>query len=355
MRIAFILPSLKNSAPINVAIAIAINLSKNGDCVDVYYLRNDIELDYYPGINYRYITFFDKFIWADYDIVHSHMLRPDLFVFLRKPLITKSKCISTIHNYVFPELRNYYNRFISYLFGNIWLILWFRFDMLITLTKHSLKYYKNISMNKNLDFVYNGRDIIIDYNSVDIHDIALINELKSKYGYVIGVYCALIKRKRVDILINHLSRTQNGCLIILGDGKEREKLQDLVDESNLNDRVKFLGKKINAHQYNFLFDIYAIPSEDEGFGLALIEAALHKKNIICSNIEVFKEIFDEKCVTFFDLQNESTIDNAIQNALLDKTKSKYAFYKATQFYSTNAMTNRYKQLYEKLLLNDGNF
>jgi glycosyltransferase involved in cell wall biosynthesis len=352
MRVAFILPSLKNSAPINVALAIADKLSNSDILVDVFYLRNEIELDFHKKIKYEHISFTSNFNWSNYDIVHSHMFRPDLFVFLRKPFFTQTKTVSTIHNYVYPELNNYYNKLISYLFGTIWLLLWLRFNLLITLTKHSLNYYQKISLNKKIDFIYNGRDIIINYESIDNKDVKLINELKSKYAYVIGVYCALIKRKRIDILINHLSRSKSGCLIILGEGKELNNLQNLVFNLNLQERVVFLGKKYNAHQYNSLFDIYSLPSEDEGFGLALIEAALHKKNIICSNIDVFQELFDEKCVTFFDLNNEGSIDIAIKNALFDKLKAINAYEKAIEFYSEKVMSKNYHILYKKLIFNN---
>ena len=149
-----------------------------------------------------------------------------------------------------------------------------------------------------------------------------------------------------------MTRSKFGCLIILGDGKERKNLQNLVSKFNLNDRVIFLGKKNNAHQYNHLFDIYCIPSEDEGFGLALIEAALHKKSIICSNIDVFNEIFDDKSVTFFDLNNEISIDTAIITALSDESKSINAFKKASISFSETEMASKYEKLYMKILLNN---
>lgn len=349
MKVAFILPSLKNSAPINVAIAIAFKLVNCNNSVDVFYLSNEIGINLYPSINYKKISFFSKLDWAKYDVVHSHMLRPDLFIFLRKPLFTSVKTVSTIHNYVFPELNNYYNRATSYVFGCLWIIIWMRFNKLITLTKHASNYYSKLSINKNIDFVHNGRDILINYDSINRNDFNLITDLKSKFKYVIGVYCALIKRKRIDILIKHLSRTDLGCLVILGEGKEYTNLQNLVINLNLRERVIFLGNKNNAHQYNCLFDVYALPSEDEGFGLALIEAALHKKKIICSNIEVFHEIFNENCVTYFDLKDEKSIDNAIKSALANDNNSNNAYEKAIKFYSEEVMAENYTRIYKNLI------
>lgn len=350
MRIAFILPSLKNSAPINVAFAIAKKLSESGNFVSIFYLKNDIGINLDPNIEFKKISFMSNFDWTSFDIIHSHMLRPDLFVFLRKPLLSNVKTLSTIHNYVYPELKSYYNSLISCIVGRIWLIAWGRFNKLITLTNHASDYYRKLSFFKNIEFVHNGRDIVINYDSIDEYDFKLITSLKHKYGHIIGAYCALVKRKRIDILIKHISRTKFGCLVVLGEGKEYENLIKLANNLNVNDRVIFLGNKYNAHQYNCLFDVYVIPSEDEGFGLALIEAALHNQNIVCSNIDVFNEIFDDNCVTFFDLNDENSIDDAINSALKDKVKANNAKNRALKYYSEKVMAENYFKIYKKLLM-----
>lgn len=41
-------------------------------------------------------------------------------------------------------------------------------------------------------------------------------------------------------------------------------------------------------------------SRSEGFPLSLLEAMIYKRNIVCSDIPIFKEILSENEVTFFE-------------------------------------------------------
>jgi len=348
MRIAIIVPSLRDLAPVTVAISIAVNLVKSGNQVMVYHLSNKIEIDQPVNVGFEKLSFFRNIDWKKFDIVHSHSFLPDAFVFLKKPFQTGTKTVTTIHNYVFTELRTTYNWIVSILLGFAWLLIWIRFDKLVVLTDDALSYYKRISFNKTLVRIYNGRDISIDTNFILEDHKLMIEKLRNNFIYVIGVYSALIPRKRIDILIRHLSRVQTGCLMILGDGPERKNLEELVMKYNLEDRVRFLGYHPQAHQYNSLFDIFAHPSLSEGFSLSLIEAALHKKKIVCSDIAGFRESFDDTEVTFFDSENELSIDQGIQDALIHEDKAANAFMKAKKYYSENAMTQQYYEVYSSL-------
>ena len=351
MKVAIIVPSLKDLAPVNIAISIGKHLVQSGHSVTVYYLRNTIEISLFPDIEFKKLSFFGKFNWNTYDLVHSHMLRPDIFVFFRKPLKSKTKTVSTIHNYLFSELKNYYNLIISILVGSCWLLLWMRFDKLVVLTDHAADYYKKLVSKNKIIRIFNGRDVLIDGSIIALSHEISINKMKEKYLYVIGAYCALIRRKGIHILLLHLSRVNTGCLIVIGDGVEMENLKMLVTKFNLSERVLFLGRLKDAHQYNLLFDLFAFPSKDEGFGISLIEAAIHKKKIICSNIPVFKELFSENEVTFFDINNELTIDNAILKALVNENNCLRAHEKAKTYYSENVMGSNYELLFLKLINN----
>lgn len=349
MNIAIIVPSLTNKAPISIAISLAESYFLKEHSVTVFNLRGGCEIEIPVGINVCNISFFDPVDLSKFDIVHSHMLRPDAFVFIKKSLKNNFIAVSTIHNYVYPELRNYYNRIVSIFVGSLWVLLWRRFDALAVLTDDAVNYYSKIITRNKIFRIYNGRDIEIDKSSLDEAYVQAIRECKSAGHSVIGTYCNLIKRKGIDILIRHVSRVSSSSLVVFGDGPERVALENLANSLGVADRVSFFGAVHNAHQYSYLFDIFAIPSRDEGFGLALIEAALHKKSIICSNIPVFKELFDENSVTYFDLENENTIDDAVSVALASHDKSIKAHSKATNKFSVASMSESYISLYADML------
>jgi len=347
MKIAIIVPSLRDLAPVRVAVTIGIHLAGKGHEVTIYHFGHHSDWPGAEGIYFEKISFWSSVPWRKYDIVHSHGFVPDAFVSFRKPFRVQAKTVSTIHNYVFPELKMLYGWLASAVIGPAWLITWFGFDQLVVLTEDAVRYYQSYFKNKKLTRIYNGRNIIPDPGSISPEHKLLMEAMRDQFKYSIGICSALIKRKRVHILIRHLSRIETGCLFILGEGPERRHLEGLVAHLDLNHRVKFLGHVPQAHQYNFMFDISAHPSSSEGFSLSLIEAALHKKKIVCSDIPSFREAFNETEVTFFESENEMTIDKAIQDALRDDDKEGKAFSKAKNEYSEERMAEQYEKLFTK--------
>ena len=90
----------------------------------------------------------------------------------------------------------------------------------------------------------------------------------------IGVAAILLRRKRVDIVIEALrllpgELRQRAKLLIMGDGPERETLE----RQSAGLPVLFLGQRNDVHHIMLnVLDIFALASEMETFGLALLEA-----------------------------------------------------------------------------------
>jgi glycosyltransferase involved in cell wall biosynthesis len=259
------------------------------------------------------------------------------------------KAITTVHNYVFIDLKLYYHPIVSWFLGMAWMTFWIRFDALVALTDDARSYYLSRSFNKRVKRIYNGRDIHVDPTVIMPQHRQMVETLRKEYQYVIGTCAMLISGKRIDILIRLLSRVPSGSLVILGDGPERKNLEHMVSILHLQDRVKFLGHVRHAHQYNVLFDIFAHPSLSEGFSLSLIEAAMHQKKIVCSDIPCFKEAFDDTEVTFFNSDDEASIDQAVEEALRDDLKPMKAYTRAITYYAESAMADAYSQLYTDLI------
>lgn len=347
MNVAYILPSLAKQAPIMVAVSIANTLAQKGHDITIFYFSGDIQVTLDASIKVKKISFFNRIDLNEVDVVHSHLLRPDLFLFFHSLINNhRAKLVTTLHNYVYPELKNYYNSFVAILFGSIWNLCWVKFDRLIVLTDHAKKYYDKYSFNKKINRIYNGHDV--NYELVcDAESIALRRMLKQRGLTIIGTYCNLIKRKNISFLIDFVDRYEDFSLIVYGDGPELEKLQLKVKELSLEQRVFLMGYRENAYVYNEIFDIYAIPSVDEGFGLALIEAALYKKKIVCSDIPVFREIFDDNAVSFFSTSSLDSLLSAI-NAIQSKACSEeYAYRCAQDNYSIEKMSIEYLKLYKE--------
>ena len=98
--------------------------------------------------------------------------------------------------------------------------------------------------------------------------------------------------------------------------------------------------------------IYMMPSYSEGFGMAMVEAALGGKAIVCSDIPVFHEIFNENEVRFFTLDNTDSLQQAIHSAYINREKlGKAAYIKANNEFTAQKMAENHKKYYDNLLYN----
>jgi glycosyltransferase involved in cell wall biosynthesis len=125
--------------------------------------------------------------------------------------------------------------------------------------------------------------------------------------------------------------------VVIGDGPEKNILQDLSVSLGVDSRCVFISSIPYAHQCNVFFDIFAMPSRSEGFGLALIEAALHSKKIVCSDIPIFRELFDEDAVSFFELDDIVGLNAAVVQSLAEESKGSVVLSVACEKYSSFTM------------------
>ncbi|MCA9357589.1 glycosyltransferase, partial [Candidatus Kaiserbacteria bacterium] len=72
-------------------------------------------------------------------------------------------------------------------------------------------------------------------------------------------------------------------LLIIGEGEEKLKLEELIAQHNLSEQVHLLGY-INAAQYLKAFDIFILPSKKEGLPYVLLEAGLAGVATIASDL-----------------------------------------------------------------------
>ena len=81
-------------------------------------------------------------------------------------------------------------------------------------------------------------------------------------------------------------------MVLYWRGSRRKKLQDLIDQYELNDCFILLGKKLNPYTYMKICDLYVQTSIKEGFGLTVSEAKILKKPIVCTSFPTAKEIIN---------------------------------------------------------------
>jgi glycosyltransferase involved in cell wall biosynthesis len=345
MRVAIIVSRIEQLGPVKVIQNLVNSLVEFDDLIiKVFYLDKNVDQSIRMAMPVERLDR-HNFCFSDFDIIHTNGIRPDLFAFLNRK---KIKChISTIHNFVFDDLHLTYNRLISWFFGNIWIVLWRRADKLVCVSQAMKIYYSKWFPSSKLEVIYNG---ITDTDTVTLPDddvISAIFEFHSKGLKVIGTAGILTRRKGIDQVLHLVADEKELALVILGKGKELPNLMLLSRKLKITDRCLFSGFRSNAVNYFRSFDFFIMPSRSEGFGLSLIEAVQQKVPVICSDIPVFNDLFNKEEVTFFKLDDKSSLSKALKSAGetgIKKTSLAYAKYRNN--YNASVMAKHYCELYK---------
>lgn len=349
MKVAVLLPSLSRSATITVALNIAAGLIAVGHEVDIFHFDNIVERPAPPGCAVYKISFFQRVDFSEYDIVHSHNLRPDLYVAINRKRINCA-CVSTVHNYVEKELENYYGKFAAFIFTRLWMWAWRHQDSLVCLTNDAAKYYRQLLPCLNVEFVYNGVALVnlsdFDFDSRIVH---AVDSLKKDGLFVLGTYCNQTKGKGLDQIVRLLHVGKSLGAIIIGSGPEAAALASLAKELGVESRCLFFSFTPFAYVYNKYFDAYIIPSRSEGFGMSLVEAALSDAEIMCSDIPVFREMFDSSEVSFFGLDDTGSMLKIVDQIKNGVSKRGLARRKSQSLFSIDIMANNYFKIYSQAL------
>jgi glycosyltransferase involved in cell wall biosynthesis len=114
---------------------------------------------------------------------------------------------------------------------------------------------------------------------------------------VVGTVGSLIPRKGHDILIRAFGivahQIPEGILLITSDGPERKKLEHLAGEMGIRDRIRFLGYVDDiAALYRDCFNILALASRADAFGLVIAEAGLFGIPTVATSVGGIPEVID---------------------------------------------------------------
>jgi glycosyltransferase involved in cell wall biosynthesis len=96
-------------------------------------------------------------------------------------------------------------------------------------------------------------------------------------GQIIILACGrLTKQKGFAFLLEAFAETRKSIplahLCILGEGKERERLEARADELGIREFVRFLGFQSNPFKYMAVANVFVLSSVWEGFGNVIVEA-----------------------------------------------------------------------------------
>jgi glycosyltransferase involved in cell wall biosynthesis len=146
--------------------------------------------------------------------------------------------------------------------------------------------------------------------------------------------------KNQQLLIKAFSKINNlsAQLILVGDGRERRNLEQLIASLQLEKRVTITGFVSNPELYLSQAHLFVLPSLSEGFGIAVVEAMQQEVPCLCSNVGGIPEfIIENETGWLFNPNNEEELITKI-NAI---TASPFSEIKQIGINGKNFVNNRF--------------
>ena len=108
----------------------------------------------------------------------------------------------------------------------------------------------------------------------------------------------LVPVKNIEMQIKAMSnlrgKFKNIELWIIGEGSEREELQVTSDKLQVGDKIKFLGYQDDLSSFYQQADCFLLTSDQEGYGMVIIEAASYGLPIIMTDVGCAGEFIKDK-------------------------------------------------------------
>lgn len=164
-----------------------------------------------------------------------------------------------------------------------------------------------------------------------------------------------VKRVRDVLEIFRLVQAEVPChLALVGDGPDRSVVERLARDAGIAHRVEFLGNVTPVEGVLGAGDIFLLPSQEESFGLAALEAMSCGVPAVTSNAGGLPELVAHGDGGFvFPVGDTAAMAKQVLALLRDPAElarqKEAARRRAVEHFSTDAIVDRYEALYRRLL------
>ena len=141
---------------------------------------------------------------------------------------------------------------------------------------------------------------------------------------------------------------------LIGNGPERPRAEKMAKNLGISENVEFLGNVKNVQEILGRSDLFLLPSEDESFGLAALEAMSCEVPVVASNVGGLKELIshgvDGYLVKIGDAEALAQCSlKILQDLSLQEKFGRNARQKVLEKYTPDKIVPRYEDLYEETL------
>lgn len=270
-------------------------------------------------------SIYEKHIKNDYDVEIAFLEGAITRIFSTKN--SKTTKIAWIHNDISKVFGNSIKSKIKKFVDKK---IYSKYDKLVFVSNDNVKKFEEVynnAVSKEVIYNYINSENVITKAS-ESQDIEFDN---NTINFV--VVSRLVPQKALDRLINVHNRLikqgYNHKFYIIGDGPEKDKLEKMINENELQETFKLLGKKENPYPYMKNADYFCLLSHFEGYPMVVEEAKILNKKILITDTAAREVVRDYPNVKIFgnseeDIYNglKEVIENN-ENQHIDNTENSY--------------------------------
>ncbi|MFS4448799.1 glycosyltransferase [Maribacter sp. 2307UL18-2] len=311
-------------------------LEKNKQ-ISIFSLGSDTNI-YHPSCVFKIAKHLKRY---EYDVIHAHLFPPFYWVALSKYASKKSVFIHTEHN---TDNR----RMSSAFYKPIERFMYKKYDCHIAISETVLENMKRHISSKKvpIELIFNGVNLAAISNAepYEKKDFGVGKEER-----LIIQISAFRPQKNQGTLIRAMKLIPDAKLLLVGEGQERQKCENLVASLGLTDRISFLGIRDDVPRLLKTSDVVVLSSHYEGLSLSSVEGMASGRPFVASDVPGLTEVVENAGI-LFEKNDDHQLADIIKRLLKDES-----FYNTTvknciersRKYDLDTMAKSYLGLYGK--------
>ncbi|MCK1998548.1 glycosyltransferase [Psychrobacillus psychrodurans] len=365
MRILHIIPHLDSGGAEKMLVDIVEEMKKLDLSIEVLVLSDkddiysekirslDIPVHFSPvNIVYHPLQFFivRKFLKKNFDIVHTHLYAPQLYAALVQRFINvNTSFITTEHN-------THNRRREAKIFKLLDNWMYKKYTKIIAIsegTKIELNNYLSNTYDKTL-IVSNGIRLEHYINAVPLKRESLITNYLENDKWIIMVAAMRDQKDHETLIRASKLLPPNYHILLVGEGERFSKVKEYAKKYEDN-KIHFLGRRLDVPSILKTCDIFVLSSKWEGFGLVAVEAMAAGLPLIVTNVPGLREVVDG-VGRFFEVGDEEELAKQILNTAnetIDESKISNIRKEKFHLYSIENTVSNYLDVYLEATGNEG--
>jgi len=211
------------------------------------------------------------------DVLHTHGYKPDIYGFLAARGLG-IPIVATCHLWTRQTVAVRFYDFLGSLFLR-------RFDAVVAVSDVIAKSLRHSGIRESkISVIDNG----IDLPRFSQASPTLAGKIDKGQKLVVGTVGRLVEQKGLAYFLRAAREVlldfPNAIFVVVGDGPDREKLEDLTKELAIERSVLFTGQCADMPGAYASMDVFVLASIDEGMPMAVLEALGSRKPVVATSV-----------------------------------------------------------------------